>query len=124
MNVKVARALNVNARVVETEILKQIDQTNNRRSGVKYPNLPNQSSAPGEAPAFQSGRLRNSIAVVKRATPDDLVAETGPRVQSFPDAYYAAFLEYGTRKMQPRPYMRPAAAAVSVIFRGTGIKVA
>lgn len=121
---KVARALNVNANVILSEISDRIDQSNNSRSGVKYPNLPNRSSAPGESPAYQFGRLRNSIAVTKEATPDDLSADTGPRVQSFPDAYYAAFLEFGTRRMEPRPYMRPAADAVRKLWRGQGIKVA
>lgn len=122
---KVARALNINANVILAEIGGRIDQSNNTRSGVKYPHLPNRSSAPGEPPAFQSGRLRNSIAVTKEATPNDLTADTGPRIESFRGrAYYPAFLEFGTRRMRPRPYMRPAADAVRKLWRSQGIKVA
>lgn len=126
LNKRIADALNVNASVISSKISDQIDQSNNGRTGVKYPNLPNRSSAPGEPPAYQRGRLRNSIAIVKEATPTDLTADTGPRKESFPDYYYAYVLEYGNRtgSLEQRPYMRPAADAARKHFRRSGLKVA
>ena len=61
-------------------------------SGRKYPNLPNRSSAPGEFPATQSGRLMASTG-----------QETGPdRVEVGATVKHARFLRAGTRKMAPR----------------------
>lgn len=68
------------------------------RRGVSH-----QASAPGEAPASDTGRLVNSI-----RTEYDTAALTGRVVAS---ARYAAPLEYGTQKMKPRPFLRPALAA-------------
>jgi hypothetical protein len=70
-----------------------------RRRGVEH-----QASAPGESPASDTGAL---IATSQPSYPDqgslfDIVGyanwSTG----------YAAFLERGTAKMEPRPYARPA----------------
>ena len=122
LTVKVARALNVNAEIVRSEMYGLLERNKVGR-GVHYPGLPRRSSAPYDPPARQYGRLQESIAVVKRATPNDLTADTGPRTQSFPDAYYAAFLEYGTRRMMPRPFVRPTASIATQLFRNSGIKV-
>ena len=46
-----------------------------------------------------TGMLRNSIG----STISGLSAEIGPTV------HYAPYLEYGTRRMPPQPYMGPAA---------------
>jgi len=120
---RVANALNVNSQVVRSEMYGML-QTPDGRTGVKYPHLPNQSSAPGEPPAPQRYRLANSIAVVKEATADSLYADTGPRPESFRGrAYYPGFLEYGTRKMAPRPFVRPTADKVAKMFQSQGIKV-
>ena len=48
-----------------------------------------------------TGMLRNSISTTIGAS--GLSAEIGPTV------HYAPFLEYGTRRMRPQPYMGPAA---------------
>ncbi len=61
-----------------------------------------QASAPGDGPAVDTGRLRQSIAVVRVA---DGHYKVGTNVQ------YAPFLEFGTRRMAPRPFMRPALEA-------------
>ena len=63
---------------------------------------PHQASAPGEAPASDTGRLVNSRTV-------DLVpAEYLGRLTFRTN--YAAFLEYGTDRMEARPYARAALA--------------
>ncbi|MFC6591676.1 HK97-gp10 family putative phage morphogenesis protein [Deinococcus lacus] len=56
-------------------------------------------SAPGDSPAVQTGRLRQSITVQK--------VKAG-RYRVGTNVEYAPYLEFGTRNMQPRPFMRPA----------------
>ena len=57
-------------------------------------------SAPGEAPAVQKGRLRNSI-VHQPATAATLIARVGTNVP------YGKHLEFGTSKMAARPWLGP-----------------
>lgn len=65
------------------------------RRGVSH-----QASAPGEPPASDTGRLVNSIAT--NYEPDKLMG-----IIQF-GTEYAPFLEFGTQKMEPRPFARPA----------------
>lgn len=107
---KLARGLNVRAEALRAEWYGVL-QIPPSRTGVQYPNLPNRSSAPGEPPAPQSKRLQESIAVLSRATPADLVSTVGPRPQAFASrAPYPVFLEFGTRRMKPRPSARESVA--------------
>ena len=68
-----------------------------RRRGVEH-----QASAPGEAPASDTGRLVQSAH--SEFDPADL---SGEAIWS---TDYAEDLEFGTSKMAPRPYARPALA--------------
>lgn len=61
-----------------------------------------QASAPGEAPASDTGTLVKSI-----TTRYDLGSLSGRVVAQ---AKYAPYLEYGTATMAPRPFLRPALA--------------
>lgn len=76
------------------------------KSGEKYPRLPNRSSAPGEAPATQSGYLADNIYVIQKD--GGLTAEVRCK------ADYAFWLEFGTHTeggevwIAPRPFMMPA----------------
>lgn len=67
------------------------------RRGVEH-----QASAPGEPPASDIGNLANSITLEPELARLAVVVRAG--------ADYAAALEYGTQKMEPRPFMRPALA--------------
>jgi len=60
------------------------------------------ASAPGEAPASRLGDLRRSIRVQPRIEPGRIQARVGSPLE------YAAHLEYGTRRMAPRPHLRTA----------------
>lgn len=60
-----------------------------------------QASAPGEPPATDTGRLVSSL--VWRMDGDG--ALIGSTVRTPP---YPMFLEFGTRNMEARPFMRPA----------------
>jgi HK97 gp10 family phage protein len=64
--------------------------------------IPHQASAPGEAPAILTGKLDRSIET-KTSGYTDLRFSAGGG-----DVNYAGYLEEGTSKMEPRPYMRPA----------------
>lgn len=55
-----------------------------------------QASAPGEAPANLTGRLKNSASYVVHSEYKMEVGESAP---------YAKFLEDGTSKMDPRPHL-------------------
>lgn len=70
------------------------------KSGEVYRGI--QASAPGEPPAVRTGRLLNGFkAQINNTT-------SGLSVRITNSAPYAAMLEYGTKKMAPRPFMRPA----------------
>jgi hypothetical protein len=76
---------------------------------------PHQASAPGQAPAVDVGTLIGSITVQRRGL-TTWYANT--------DNGYAGFLEYGTRRILPRPFMRPAASKAAKKARLTaGVRV-
>lgn len=106
LNGRLARGLNVRAEGLRSEIYSALEQSQHGR-GRHYPGNPRRSSAPGDPPARQTGRLQESIAVLQRATPQLLEAAVGPRPQAFTrTAPYPVFLEFGTRRMAPRPFVR------------------
>tara|TARA_R110002073_G_C8995322_1_gene538397 strand:+ start:54 stop:503 length:450 start_codon:yes stop_codon:yes gene_type:complete len=89
------------AQLIRGEAIKSI-QTG-AKSGVVYqmynPRREHRASAPGQAPASDTGNLVSKI-IVKQKTRNITNVES--------NANYSAFLEYGTSKMQPRPFMLPA----------------
>ena len=85
-----------------------IDAMSEQKSGasvkVSQTGRPHVRSAPGEAPAVETGRLKTSlhVSVASNGRAEaDVVAPTA----------YAAHLEYGTRHMAPRPFLAPALEA-------------
>ncbi len=64
-------------------------------------------SAPGDPPADPTGALAASLS----ATRDGLQATVAA------SAPYAGYLEYGTRRMAARPFLRPAVAATAETAR-------
>lgn len=62
-------------------------------------NVTHQASAPGQAPATDTGRLVNNIYFERLGATTAAVGST---------LVYAEHLEYGTRKMAARPFFRPA----------------
>ncbi|MCK9513755.1 MAG: hypothetical protein M0R28_21370 [Pigmentiphaga sp.] len=69
---------------------------------------PHFASAPGDPPARDTGRLMESVKVVS-LDEQSLTALVGPDPAAFKDRdYYPLRLEFGTRAMAPRPFMRPA----------------
>ena len=88
-----------------------------QKSGRVYGN--HQASAPGEAPASDTGALVRSLRVDH--SPGTLKASVVVA------SNYGAGLEFGTRRIAPRPYMRPAAEdvkkAVPELAKSVSIKV-
>lgn len=71
-----------------------------------------QASAPGETPAIDLGFLVNSA----------LTEQDGPfRARTGFTMEYAVWLEFGTRRMAPRPYLGPAFEKLKPAFEA-GIK--
>ena len=62
-------------------------------------------SLPGNPPAPDTGNLRNSIRYEVHSEGSEIYGVVGS-TQKDPD--YAVFTEYGTNKMAPRPWLRPA----------------
>ena len=87
--------------LIRGEAIKSI-QTG-AKSGVMYqkynPRREHRASAPGQAPASDTGNLVSKI-IVKQKTRNITNVES--------NANYSAFLEYGTSKMEARPFMLPA----------------
>ena len=79
--------------------------TNGPKSGIQYPRRKggtkmHTASAPGEAPATDTGFLRSNIVAEVEKTTLTAIVESR--------AKYSEFLEFGTRNMKPRPFMFPA----------------
>lgn len=106
------------AQVLRNEIVEQLSQPGKGRTyeferefqtanGIRQVgarrSAPHTASAPGDPPAVDTGRLRQSITALK----------IGPghwRVGT--NVKYAIFLEFGTRRIAPRPFVRTAVAKV------------
>lgn len=90
--------LEAGARVVETHAKVSMAGSKHGRTYTRG-NREHTASAPGEAPAIDIGNLVSSIQVLE-ATPIHAVVGTA--------AEYAEHLEFGTSRMEPRPFLRPA----------------
>lgn len=71
--------------------------------------LTHTASAPGEAPASDTGQLANSIEIKLEAMDATIYSDSSR-------AKYGAWLEYGTRKIEPRPWLVPALYANKQVF--------
>lgn len=87
------------AQRIRTGIIQRLSEPGRGRL-YKRGNITHRASAPGQGPAVDTGRLRQSIAVVK-------VGDQHYRIGT--NVRYAPLLEFGTRHIAPRPFMRPAA---------------
>ena len=90
------------------KVIQKINKTNKRiinkaclmveRDAKKSIGQVSAPSPPGHAPAAPTGRLRSSITHEIEGT----TGRVGTNVE------YARYLELGTEKMSPRPFLRPA----------------
>jgi HK97 gp10 family phage protein len=89
---RVGQALFVAAGEIQTEARHLISEGSVSGKG-------HVASLPGEPPNMDTRHLMNNIEAYR-------TGETSAEVRS--EASYAAALEFGTSKMAPRPYMKPA----------------
>lgn len=82
----------------DAAISKIMGTKRNKRLGVIH-----QASAPGQAPAWDTGHLAGSINVASDASTKTVTIKVL--------ADYGARLEFGTRNIKPRPFLRPAIEA-------------
>jgi HK97 gp10 family phage protein len=100
--VELNKAVFASAQRVRTEAIKSLHDGNKSGRVYKRGAVTHRASAPGEAPATDTGRLANSITAYAGANGEAFtVAGRGT-------AKYAALLEFGTSKIAPRPFMFPA----------------
>jgi HK97 gp10 family phage protein len=96
----IAAAVRGTAQNIRTHAVKSIQR--GAKTGKVYektdPKRTHKASAPGEAPATDTGRLANSI----NADID------GKSATVYTDLEYAPWLEFGTQSMDPRPFLFPA----------------
>jgi len=97
----VADALLISGEMVRGTAVKSIQQQSNgksvkryRKGGGSYQHV---TSAENSAPNTDTGRLVSSVVVEVQ---DDVYVGTGVK--------YAPHLEFGTKNMQPRPFLNPA----------------
>lgn len=97
---KMRIALDEAAHMVGQTLVRQaqIGILNGAKSGRHYPGQPNQSSAPLEYSANQSGNLLRSINY----------RVEGELLIFYSDSDHAGYQEYGTPKMAPRPNLEMA----------------
>jgi HK97 gp10 family phage protein len=65
---------------------------------------------------IRTGLLYRSIKLEKKS-PFEHVVSAGWPTKEKGKPYYAPFVEFGTRKMAPRPYMKPAAEKAIMILK-------
>jgi len=71
-----------------------------------------QASAPGEPPATDTGRLRATVGHGVGHDQLGLYINVGSGGNpAIPGVAYATYLEYGTRNIAPRPWLRPSVKA-------------
>src|SRR5689334_21796397 len=83
---------------VRNAAVKGIQRGSKTGRDYKRRTVTHKASAPGEYPASWTGHLADSIRINKGF----LEAEVGS------DLLYAPFLEEGTERMQPRPFLEPS----------------
>jgi HK97 gp10 family phage protein len=88
------------AQLIRGEAIKSIQSgSKTGRTYKRYnPTRTHRASAPGEAPASDTGNLVSNI----------MVQDKGDSIEVQSNAEYSKFLEYGTSKMEARPFLFPA----------------
>lgn len=93
-------AVQITAQLIRSDAVRSIQSRSG--GGITYekynPRRTHVASAPGEAPNTDTGRLVGSV----RVDQQEHFADVGTDLQ------YGKFLEFGTIKMDARPYLNPA----------------
>lgn len=86
---------------VETEVKRSMKPGHGRLYLRGKRGKMHRASSPGEPPAVDTGRYRSSIS--------HLIVSFGKKYKGYvgSNVIYGKFLEFGTRKMAPRPHWKP-----------------
>jgi len=101
MDREISQVVNATAQNVRTDAVKSIQRGPNtgRIYELTTPSRSHRASAPGEAPATDTGRLASSVSVRASGTMTAYV---------FTPIEYGPHLEFGTQNMAARPWLFPA----------------
>lgn len=108
INNELGRQISLCCQKVEDDIKYEMAHTPRDMSKSYYTNNKTNAhhpSLPGNPPAPDTGNLRNSIRYEIHVEGKEVYGIVGS-TQKDPD--YAVYTEYGTSKMAPRPWLRPA----------------
>ena len=114
----VTRNLRRASLIVEGEAKQSIQRGTKTGKIYKRRSITHQASAPGQAPASDTGFLVSNIT---STAPTNVMKNIEVNVIS--KAPYSKFLEFGTRNMEARPFLQPALEKnrrkIKQIFRAT-----
>ena len=98
MSDQVDSALHASALVVQNEARRLVIKgPKTGRTYVRRGKIKHRASAPGEAPASDTGTLARNIIVAAELLKN--------RIRIIANTRYSLFLEEGTKRMKPRPFM-------------------
>lgn len=102
----IGKALAESCALVQSTAIKSMRDTitdPNRAYYTHNKSIPHHPSIAGNPPAVDTGTLRRSITY--KVDEKEMVGYVGSTILNPP---YGAYLEYGTSRMKPRPWLRPA----------------
>lgn len=105
---KLEKTIKLCCEKIRSDIQEDMANTPRDTSRVYYRNnktIGHNPSLPGNAPAPDTGNLRNSIRYEVHNEGKTIYGIVGTTQKDPP---YGEYLEYGTSKMAPRPWLRPA----------------
>ena len=106
LETEVGKAIAKSCALVQTTAIKSMRDTQTDPN-VSYfthnKSIPHHPSIAGNPPAVDTGTLRRSITY--KVDEKEMVGYVGSTIFNPP---YGAYLEYGTSRMKPRPWLRPA----------------
>jgi HK97 gp10 family phage protein len=108
MQAAVADAVTATGLELRGDVVKRIQRGPATGRTYQRRGVTHTASAPGQAPATDTGRLANSV-TFEQAGPVSVTVGSA--------LIYAAYLEYGTTRMAPRPVWRPAVEDMAPKFR-------
>jgi hypothetical protein len=109
MQAAVADAVTATGLELRGDVVKRIQRGPATGRTYQRRGVTHTASAPGQAPATDTGRLAGVGVLFEQVGPVSVTVGS-PLV-------YAAYLEYGTTRMAPRPAWRPAVEAMTPKFR-------
>lgn len=108
VNKELSRAVAESCMKVQRTAQEGMTNTSIDYSKVYYTHNKSKGHSPsnaGDYPAIDTGTLRRSISFEVEEKGDAVIGKVGSTIRN---PAYPLFLEYGTSKMKPRPWLRPS----------------